>query len=42
VYLRAEGKYTLGIGRNLLGRNMQSVSGGPPPITTGFMWKWKW
>jgi hypothetical protein len=40
VYLRAEGKYTLGIGRNLLGRNMQSVSGRPPPITTGFMWKW--
>jgi hypothetical protein len=40
VYLRGEAKYTLGIGRNLLGRGMMSISRGPSPITLGFMWKW--
>ena len=40
VYLRAEGKYALGWGRNLLGQGMLSLTQGPPPITMGFMWKW--
>ncbi len=40
VYLRAEGKYALGIGRNLLGSGWLSVANGPSPFTVGFMWKW--
>ena len=40
VYLRAEGKYALGLGRNLLGQGWLSLTKGPPPITVGFMWKW--
>jgi hypothetical protein len=40
VYLRTEGKYALGIGRNLLGSGWLSFNRGPPPITVGFMWKW--
>ena len=40
IYLRGEAKYTLGIGRNLLGSGMLSIGNGPPPITVGFMWKW--
>jgi len=40
VYLRAEGKYALGLGRNLLGQGWLSMTDGPPPITMGFMWKW--
>ena len=40
LYLRAEGKYALGWGRSLLGQGMLSSSGGPPPMTRGFMWKW--
>jgi hypothetical protein len=40
VYLRAEVKYTLGWGNNLLGTGMTSIGDGPPPVTVGFMWKW--
>ncbi len=40
VYLRSEGKYALGIGRNLLGSSWLSLGNGPPPVTAGFMWKW--
>jgi hypothetical protein len=40
LYLRTEGKYALGLGRNLLGQGWLSFSQGPPPITMGFMWKW--
>ncbi len=40
VYLRTEGKYALGVGRNLLGSGWQSVGNRQPPITVGFMWKW--
>lgn len=40
VYLRSEGKYAMGWGRNLLGQGMLSLTQGPPPMTMGFMWKW--
>ncbi len=40
IYLRGEAKYTVGMGRNLLGKGMLSVDNGPSPITVGFMWKW--
>ena len=39
VYYRADGKYTLGLLTNLLGRRNMS-SEGPPPMTVGVMWKW--
>jgi len=40
LYLRGEGKFGLGIGRNLLGLGWFNVANGPSPITVGFMWKW--
>jgi hypothetical protein len=40
LYLRPEGRYALGIGRDLLGRGWLNVADGPPPITLGVVWKW--
>ena len=40
LYLRGEGKYAMGLGRNLLGQGWLSLTRGPSPITVGFMWKW--
>jgi hypothetical protein len=40
VHLRSEGRYALGIGKDLLGRGWLNVANGPPPISLGVVWKW--
>ena len=41
IFLRLEGKYTLGIGRNLLGKTFVALDRGfGPPITVGVIRKW--
>ena len=39
AYYRVDGKYSLGLFSNLLGRRNLSTEG-PPPMTVGVMWKW--
>ena len=39
MFLRQEYKYTLGVGDNLLGRNLMTVSGTMPPLTLGVLFR---
>ncbi len=40
IFIREEGKYSLGIGKNLLGRNWLMVGDRFPPVTIGLVRKW--
>ena len=39
MFLRQEYKYTLGVGDNLLGRDLMMVSGTMPPLTLGVLFR---
>jgi hypothetical protein len=40
IFLRLEGKYTLGLGKNLLGTDFFGSKGYGPPVTIGVIRKW--
>ena len=40
IFLRVEGKYSVGIGKNLLGRSFVTLGGYGPPVTLGLVRKW--
>lgn len=40
LFFRAEGRYSIGFSKGILGRGWLSVGDGPPPLTFGVMRKW--